>query len=68
MGVTTIRVSKSTAKLLENLKREMGAKSIEEVILKLIRERKEMIIKHFFGVDAGKISKFREEDRIESRI
>ncbi len=65
---TTIRVSVETAKKLENLKRSMNAKSIEEVIIRLINERRRKIAREYFGIDRGKISRFTEEDRFDSRI
>lgn len=65
---TTIRVSKELARILEMEKKMIGAKSIEEVILMLIKERRRRIAKRFFGVDRGKISRFTEEDRLDSRI
>ena len=65
---TTIRVSKELARILEEEKKIMGAKSIEEVILMLIKERRKRIARQFFGIDRGKISKFTEEDRLDSRV
>ena len=65
---TTIRVSVETAKKLENLKRSMNAKSIEEVIIRLINERRKKIAREYFGVDKGKIRSFTEEDRLDTRI
>jgi len=65
---TTIRVSINTAKKLEDLKKQLGVRSIEEVILMLIKERRKRIAKSYFGVDKGKISPFKEEDRLDARI
>lgn len=63
----TIRVSKSTLKLLEDLRSKMKAKSIDEVIQKLIIERRSKILNETFGIDKGRISSFSEEDRAEDR-
>lgn len=65
---TTIRVSKQLAEILEREKKLMGVRSIEEVILSLLREKRRDLINKYFGVDKGKISRFTEEDRLDSRI
>ena len=65
---TTIRVSKETAKILEAEKRKMGAKSVEEVILKLLKEKRAGIVEKYFGIDRGKISEFKEDDRLDTRV
>ncbi len=65
---TTIRVSIATAKKLEHLKKSLGMRSIEEVIIMLINERRKRIARKFFGIDKGKISSFTEEDRLDSRV
>jgi len=65
---TTIRVSLRNAKKLEELKRRLGARSIDEVISILIRERRIALAKELFGVDKGRISSFEEKDRLDSRV
>jgi len=65
---TTIKVSKSTLKKLEKFKGKMGVKTFEEVILRLIDEKRRELVDRFFGVDKGKISRFSEEDRLDSHI
>ncbi|MEM2264905.1 MAG: hypothetical protein QXX03_06930 [Nitrososphaerota archaeon] len=45
----------------------MGAKSYDEVIEKLIEEKLDLPSK-MFGIDKGKISSFKEEDRMEDRV
>ena len=65
---TTIRVSKETARILEAEKKRMGAKSIEEVILNLLKERRKRIVEEYFGVDRGKITGFTEDDRLGTRV
>ena len=64
---TTIRVSKRTVKALEQLKRQQGFRSLDEVIRWLLLERRRMLARRFFGVDEGKISAFTEADRGEDR-
>ena len=41
---TTIRVSKRVAEILEEQKKLKGLKSIEEVIINLLKERKRRIV------------------------
>ncbi len=65
---TTIKVSKNTLRKLEKFKVKMGAKTLEEVILRLIDEKRRELVERFFGVDKGKISRFSEEDRLDSHI
>ena len=65
---TTIKISKSLALILDEEKKKLGVKSYEDVIRFLLRERRNKIIKEFFGIDRGKITKFTEDDRLDSRI
>ena len=65
---TTIKASKSTLRKLEKFKVKMGVKTFEEVILRLIDEKRRELVERFFGVDKGKISRFSEEDRLDSHI
>ena len=46
----------------------MGVKSYEEVIRFLLRKRRNRMIKEFFGIDKRKITKFTEDDCLDSRI
>jgi len=64
---STIRISKRTLRLLDELKKKFGAKSYEDVILKLILEYRKKIIEEYFGVDRDRITEFSEEDRGEDR-
>ncbi|MCD6095361.1 MAG: VapB-type antitoxin [Thermoprotei archaeon] len=64
---STIRISKRTLRLLDELKEKFGAKSYEDVILKLILEYRRRIIEEYFGVDRDRITEFSEEDRGEDR-
>lgn len=67
MGVT-IRISEELARILEEERKLLGVRSIEDVILVLIRERRRRIARRFFGVDRGRISRFSEGDRLDSRV
>jgi hypothetical protein len=62
---TTIQIKRKNLKLLEILKKNMNARSYDEVIEKLLLQAFE-ISEDLFGLDKGKISKFTEEDRLES--
>jgi len=64
---STIRISKRTLRLLDELKEKFGAKSYEDVILKLILEYRRRIIEEYFGIDRDRITEFSEEDRGEDR-
>ena len=65
---TTIRVSKWLAETLEEEKKLTSAKSLEEVIINLLREKRKRLAEKYFGIDKNKISEFVEEDRLDSRI
>jgi len=65
---TTIKISKSTLRKLEKFKVKMGVKTFEEVILRLIDEKRRELVERFFSIDKGKISRFSEEDRLDSHI
>ena len=62
---TTIRIKDSTSKELENLKKKLGLKSLNDVVEFLIKEHRTKRLEKMFGVD--NISSFTEEDRIEDR-
>ena len=63
----TIKVSRSTLAELEDLRKAMKARSIEEVIKKFIIERRRRALEEVFGIDKGRIRAFSEEDRGEDR-
>ncbi len=65
--MSTIKVSRSTLKELEDLRRAMKAKSIEEVIKRFLIERRRRTLEEIFGIDRGRIRAFSEEDRGEDR-
>ncbi len=62
---TTIRIKDSTSKELENLKKKLGLKSLNDVVEFLIKEHRTKRLEKMFGVD--NISSFTEEDRIGDR-
>jgi len=64
---TTIRVSKSTLKMLERLRRKLGTQTLDETIKLFITQQRKQRLTEVFGIDKGKIKPFREEDRGEDR-
>lgn len=66
-GATTIRLSRETLNLLEQIRWRIGAKSLDETIRLLIRRQRKYLINQAFGIDRGRIQPFREEDRGEDR-
>jgi len=66
-STTTIRVSRRTLQLLDELKERFDASSYEDVILRLVLEYRRRVVERYFGVDRGRIAGFSEEDRGEDR-
>jgi len=66
-STTTIRVSRRTLQLLDELKKRFDASSYEDVILRLVLEYRRRVVERYFGVDSGRIEGFSEEDRGEDR-
>lgn len=64
---TTIKVSRKTLQMLDELKRKLNANSYEDVISKLILEYRRRLVESYFGVDKGRVEAFSEEDRGEDR-
>jgi uncharacterized protein YeeX (DUF496 family) len=62
---TTIRVSKKTAEVLENLRESIKAESLDEAIQSLIKKQRKAFLEQSFGIDRGKIKPFSEDDRGE---
>ena len=60
---TTVQVSKKTLQMLNELKKEVGAKSHDEVIRLLVYERKK-IPRSMFGSNP-RLSPFSREDEVE---
>ncbi|MDK2371803.1 MAG: hypothetical protein QI197_00220 [Candidatus Korarchaeota archaeon] len=67
-STTTIRISRSTLRMLEDLKRRKRARNYDELIITLIQELRNRELDANFGIDRGKISRFTEEDRGDARI
>lgn len=63
---TTIQVKERNLKLLEELKKTTGARSYDEVLGKLLKEKLK-VPESMFGVDRGKLTPFTETDRLEAR-
>jgi hypothetical protein len=63
---TTIQVKEKNLKLLEELKRATAARSYDEVLGKLLKEKLK-VPESMFGVDRGKLTPFTEADRLEAR-
>jgi hypothetical protein len=61
---TTIQTSKKTAQLLRDLKKKTGAKSYDELISALVREKLD-IPKSLFGSNP-RLPPFSEEDEMKS--
>jgi len=53
-------------RLLEKLKKDLGSKSYDEVIEKLLLERMGAS-RDMFGIDKGRLTRFKETDRVEDR-
>lgn len=64
--ITTIRVSKTTLKMLEKLRKKVGAKTLDETIRLFIAQHRRQKLSEVFGVDKGEIKPFMEEDRGEN--
>ena len=60
---TTVLVKKETLKLLEKAKKVFGMRTYDEVI-RFAVEKLFGVPDDMFGVDKGKISEFKEEDRL----
>ncbi|MFQ6094763.1 MAG: VapB-type antitoxin [Candidatus Bathyarchaeia archaeon] len=65
--VTTVRVSRSTLKMLERLRDKLKAGSFDEAIRLLVMRQRKMILDEVFGLDRDRITPFTEEDRGEDR-
>ena len=64
---TTIRLSKTTLKMLEKLRERLGASTLDETIRMFITRQRMQRLEEVFGLDRGKIKSFSEEDRGEDR-
>ncbi|MEM1509628.1 MAG: hypothetical protein QXY49_00755 [Thermofilaceae archaeon] len=64
---TTVRVSKGTLRMLENMRRRLNASTLDETIRLLIVQQRKRRLEEVFGVDKGRVKPFSEEDRGEDR-
>ena len=64
---TTVKISRYTLSELERLREELNARSIDETVRTLIKERRRRILAGAFGVDRGRMTSFTEKDRGEDR-
>ncbi len=60
-------MSRSTLEELEALRESWKAKSIEDVIRRSLKERRQGLLEEVFGVDRDRVKPFTEEDRGEDR-
>ena len=66
-GVTTVRVSRDTLRMLEKFRDKLNAESLDEAIQILIMRQRRAVIDEIFGLDRGRLRPFTEEDRGEDR-
>jgi hypothetical protein len=64
---TTIRVSKKTAEVLENLREKLKAQNMDETIQLLVKKQRKAALNKGFGIAKNKIKPFTEADRGEDR-
>jgi len=64
---TTIRISRSTLRMLERERQRMGVKSLDMVIRELVVRERKRVLEEVFGIDRGRVKPFTEEDRGEDR-
>jgi len=64
---TTICISKETSEALENMRENLKAASLDEVIQSLLKNQRKEFLEATFGVDRGKLAPFTEADRGEDR-
>ncbi len=64
---TTVKISRNTLSELERLREEFNAKSIDETLRALIRERRRKLFATVFGSDEGRVTPFSEAGRGEDR-
>ncbi len=62
----SVRVSRRTLEDLQRLREALGARTVDETIQRLIRERDSSVPNRMFGSGENRVSKFRESDRLEA--
>lgn len=63
---SSVRVSRETLDELERLREVFHTRSADETIRKLVRERRSQALGRMLGSGKGIVSKFTEEDRLET--
>ena len=63
---TSVRVSRETLRELERLREVFHARTADETIRKLVRERRSRSLGRMLGSGKGVVSPFGEDDRITS--
>jgi superfamily I DNA and RNA helicase len=67
VATTTIRVSKKTAKTLEDIREKLNAQTLDETIQLLVKKQRKAAIDKGFGIAKNRIKPFTEADRGEDR-
>ncbi|MEM1520045.1 MAG: VapB-type antitoxin [Candidatus Korarchaeum sp.] len=65
MSGTTVRVSRSTIRMLESMRRKLNVSTLDETIRLLIIQQRRRKLEEVFGIDRGRIRPFSEGDRGE---
>jgi hypothetical protein len=63
---TSVRVSRGTLRELERLRVTLQARTVDETIRRLIRERRSLALARISGIGKGVVTRFTEGDRLES--
>ncbi len=64
---TTIRVSKKTAQVLENLREKLDAQNLDETIQLLVKKQRKAALTKGFGAAKNRLKPYTEADRGEDR-
>ncbi len=64
---TTVRVSPETVRELERFRETLHTRTADETIRALMRLKSREVLRATRGIDRGRLSPFREEDRGEDR-
>ncbi len=63
---TSVRVSRGTLEELERMRDLFGARTADETIRRLLRERRDRAIDRLFGSGKDDLTPFTESDRLET--
>jgi hypothetical protein len=63
---TSVRVSRGTLQELERLRVTLHARTADETIRRLIRERRSRALGRISGIGKGVVTRFTEGDRLDS--